>query len=382
MNGPALGVTSTAFWLATLLGILLVVPWGEKRPRELALALLNLGFLWWLQRGWVVLTLVLLGASHLALLRIAGARSLARLTFAASVAGVLLLFLLCRTPALSAQLPRGLSAFAASFGYAYVALRLLDELSAVRAGARPPSLVEHVSYLVPFHMLAAGPIQSFAEFQAAPAPERLSFDQAVWAYRRIALGLFKKVVLAHLLERLFLTGFRSHGWYYVLEVQLFLPWLYLDFSSYSDVAVGIGRLLGIATPENFDRPYLARDMIDFWQRWHISLSHWIRRNVFVPLQMVLQRRYLEASPLTTASASLLVAFGLCGLWHQISWRYAAWGLMHALGVVLSNAQQTWLTRRMGRAGYKAYLKRPVPRVVGIVLTFEFVAWSLSFVGGS
>jgi D-alanyl-lipoteichoic acid acyltransferase DltB (MBOAT superfamily) len=231
-------------------------------------------------------------------------------------------------------------------------------------------------------MLAAGPIQRFSDFLAQPlVPEPLGFADAFGAVERIALGLFKKLVLAHFIERLFLTGFRSEGIWYLLEVQLFLPWLYLDFSSYSDIAVGVGRLLGLRTPENFDRPYLARDMVDFWQRWHVSLSEWIRRNVFVPLQLFLQRRYPSLPVLASSSASVLVSFGLCGLWHMVSVRYALWGLMHAVGVIAANVWRATLTRRLGRAGYQAYRQRTGPRVLGIVLTFEFVAWSLALVGG-
>ncbi len=104
----------------------------------------------------------------------------------------------------------------------------------------------------------------------------------MYAFDRIASGLFKKYVLANLIKRLFLTDYRSAGLYVLLEVQLTFIWLYLDFSAYSDVAVGVGRLMGVATPENFNRPYLARNIIEFWERWHISLSQFIRRNIFIP----------------------------------------------------------------------------------------------------
>ena len=97
--------------------------------------------------------------------------------------------------------------------------------------------------------------------------------------------MFKKFVLANALEAAFLTAFRARGPYFFLEVQLNYLWLFLDFSAYSDIAVGIGGLLGVATPENFNRPYLARNSIDFWERWHISLSQFIRRNLFIPIQV-------------------------------------------------------------------------------------------------
>lgn len=382
MTLGGVGITAGAFWVVVALGLALVVPVARARPRQLAIALLNLGFLVWIERRWAVATLALLLLSYAAVVAVDRLGRAKRAAYLAAGLGVLGLFAALKAPAFSQELPPAFVLWLSGLGFSYMALRLLDELSFVRDRGGAPSLLEHINYLVPFHMLTAGPIQAFADYRTQPAvPEPPSFRESLGACERIALGLFKKLVLAHLLERLCLTGFRSNGWYFVLEVHLFLPWLYLDFSSYSDIAVGVGRLLGLRTPENFDRPYLARDMVDFWQRWHISLSQWIRRNVFVPLQMALQRRFTEQSPLVTSSVTLLFAFGLCGLWHMVSWRYACWGLMHAVGVVLANAAQARGTRKLGRAGYLAYRKRLLPRIIGIVLTFEFVAWSLAIVGG-
>lgn len=382
MNAAGIGVTSGVFWLMVVLGLVGVVPLTNARHRDHALAALNLGFLALVQGRWLAASLVLLLLGYAAVVALDRARRQASKWFAIATCATLALFAAFKAPALAAQLPSALSAWLSALGFSYVALRFIDELAVVRDEGSAPSFVQHVNYLVPFHMLAAGPIQAFADFrERATVAAPLDFTEALAACERIGLGLFKKLVLAHLIERLFLTGFRSQGLYYVIEVHLFLPWLYLDFSSYSDIAVGIGRLLGIRTPENFDRPYLARDLVDFWQRWHMSLSQWIRRNVFMPLQMLLQRRFAGVSPLRAASITLLVAFGLCGLWHQVSFRYAAWGLMHACGVVAANASQAITVKRRGRAAYVAYRKRTLPRVVGILLTFEFVAWSLAIVGG-
>jgi D-alanyl-lipoteichoic acid acyltransferase DltB (MBOAT superfamily) len=382
MAGGGIGITSGAFWLAVLLGLAFVVPATRTAHRAWAICGLNLAFLCWIQRAWALGSLLLLGLSFAAVQAVDRRRPRSQRLVFATAFGVITLFVACKAPAVARHLPGGFVLWLSTLGYSYMALRILDELAFVKDKGGAPSFVEHVSYVAPFHMLAAGPIQAYSEFKKLDrVSPPLTFVEAQTACERIVLGLFKKLVLAHLIERLFLTGFRSQGWYWVLEVQLFLPWLYLDFSSYSDIAVGVGRLLGIHTPENFDRPYLARDMVDFWQRWHISLSQWIRRNVFVPLQMTLQRNHPQYSPLTTSSLTLLVAFGSCGLWHMVSWRYAAWGLMHAVGVIAANAAQMLNVKRLGRAGYLAYRARPLPRLIGILLTFEFVAWSLAIVGG-
>jgi D-alanyl-lipoteichoic acid acyltransferase DltB (MBOAT superfamily) len=341
------------------------------------LAALNLGFLAWAQRTFFLATLALLAVSYAAVWLVAKRPGH---PYVAALACAVVLFAGYKAPIFAPYVPNGITAWLTTLGFSYAALRFVDELTTARDRQQAPTFVEHVNYLLPFHMLAAGPIQRYEEFRAQPAlPPPLTFSEATSAVERIVLGLFKKLVLAHLIERLFLTGFRSEGWYFVLEVQLFLPWLYLDFSSYSDIAVGVGRLLGVATPENFDRPYLARDMVEFWQRWHISLSEWIRRNVFMPVQMRLQRRERKLTPLASSAISLLLAFGLCGLWHMVSLRYAAWGLLHAVGVITANWWRTALQSRLGRAGYQAYRRRRLPRLLGIAITFEFVAWSLALV---
>ena len=155
------------------------------------------------------------------------------------------------------------------------------------------------------------------------------------------------------------------------EAQLTLIWLYLDFSAYSDVAVGVGRLIGVATPENFNRPYLARNIIDFWERWHISLSQFIRRNIFIPLQLALLRCTDGQRPLLVASLAFSVSFLLCGLWHQISLRWLAWGAFHAAALVICNLYRYWLTKRLGRKGVNRYVANRWIRLVMMALTFEF-----------
>ncbi len=189
--------------------------------------------------------------------------------------------------------------------------------------------------------------------------------------------MFKKYVLAQLIEKLFLTDYRSHGGYVFLEMQLSYIWLYLDFSAYSDVAVGIGRLIGVATPENFNRPYLARNIIDFWERWHISLSLFIRRNIFIPIQFALMRRTVGSYSLWIASFAFSVSFLLCGLWHGISPRWVAWGTFHSCGLIVCNLYREFLIRRIGRKGLKQYLANPWIRLAATALMFEFAVTAVA-----
>lgn len=298
----------------------------------------------------------------------------------ALTAATLGLFLLHKLPAIPGP-PHDLQIFLARVGFAYVALRILDLLRAVFEQRHPPpTLIGTINYLLPFHMMLAGPIQSYDDYVNQPSvPPPLTTGQALRALERIGWGAFKKFVLALILEKLFLTGYQSHGWHLALETQVFYIWLFLDFSGLSDIAVGIGGLLGLRTPENFDRPYLARNMINFWDRWHISLSQFIRSNLFTPIQLWLMRRTSGRYALWCASVAFTISFALCGLWHGLGKRYLAWGLLNALGLAMTNLYRHYLTRRLGTKGVKRYLANQPIRVCATILTFEFVALSLSLI---
>jgi D-alanyl-lipoteichoic acid acyltransferase DltB (MBOAT superfamily) len=134
--------------------------------------------------------------------------------------------------------------------------------------------------------------------------------------------------------------------------------------------------MGVATPENFNRPLLARNLIDFWERWHISLSLFIRRNVFIPLQLFLMRRNDGRSPLASALAAIAISFVLCGLWHGLGLGFLIWGAVQAAGLVVARVYGHLLQARLGRAGVQRYLTNPWFRAAGIVMTFEVQAIAL------
>lgn len=375
---------SRAFWMFLLVALLLLVPLGRTAWRRAVQALLNVAFLALLlgvHAAWVAGALVLVWA----LLRAVQAGGGLRWLLLPAGLIALGLFVTAKRPDLAAAAGldvRLLNPVLAAVGFSYVLLRLVDVARAVVEGAHPaPSLVATVNYLVPFHMLAAGPIQSFDQFVAGtPAPRAPDFAQVLTGVERVVAGLFKKYVLAFTIEKLLLTGFHADGPYFLLEVQVYFLWLYLDFSAYSDIAVGLGALLGIATPENFNRPYLARNLMDFWERWHISLSQWIRRHLFLPLQLALARRAGGRHPLLPASVAFTLAFLLCGLWHGLTVRFLLWGALHAVALVTVNAWRFLLQRRLGSRGLKTYLENRLVRAAAVVVTYEYVAFSLLLVG--
>jgi D-alanyl-lipoteichoic acid acyltransferase DltB (MBOAT superfamily) len=379
--GGTIDLYSVRFWSAAALAMAVLVPLASGAARKLALAAVNLGFLGLYLGAGTIWVLAGAAAAYLVLRALPSPR-LGPMALAAGGAAVLGLFLVHKLPDLAAgsRLAR-LEPILTAVGFSYAALRWVDVARAVRERRHPPpDLASTINYILPFHMLAAGPIQAYDDFVAQPAvPPPLGFGPAMGGLERIIGGMFKKYVLANLIEKTFLTGFLAGGPYFFLELQLNCLWLFLDFSAYSDIAVGIGTMLGVATPENFNRPYLARSPIDYWDRWHISLSQFIRRNLFIPIQMTLMRRTDGAYALGIASVAFTVSFLLCGLWHNIGLPWLLWGAYHATGLVVCNLYKAWLLKRLGRKGMNRYLANPWIRAAAVVLTFEFIALSLVIV---
>ncbi len=266
----------------------------------------------------------------------------------------------------------------AMLGFSYLMLRIVDLAKTVSDEKHPaPDLIDAVNYLIPFHMLAMGPIQSYDDFvqQKDVVAEPLSFEETLQATERIARGLFKKFVIAYFIESLLLTGFQSSGWYFLFEIHIFAFWIYLEFSAYMDVVVGLGKLMGISTPENFNRPYLSRNITVFWERWHITLSMFIRRNIFIPVQLYIARMLNGKNVLVAASLAFLVSFLFCGIWHGLSWNFLLWGFLHALALIMCNAYRAILRSKLTKQQLITYNNSSAIQIMATILTFEFIAFS-------
>jgi len=360
------------FWALTLVAIIVLAFTKVAPAKSWAFAAINFVFLLGVLGVLVIPLCALVFGFHLWLT--AGKRKVPWLV----LGGILVAFLIRKDVfELTSELAP-VYRLLVGIGFSYVMLRGYDLWAFVKAGGEEPRVVETLNFLLPFHMIAAGPIQQYKEFreQGREVPATVSFEQSVGALELITHGLFKKFFLAAIISDIFLTDFQVGGWYIWVEAQFFFLWLYLDFSAYSDVAIGIGRLMGVKTPDNFNRPYLARNMIGFWDRWHITLSEFVKKHIFIPIQLGLMRSKYGRFQLLCASIAFTVAFLLCGLWHGVSMPYFLWGAIHALGLVLCNLYKHFLLRKLGRKGVKRYMENPVIRVVATFITYQWVALSL------
>jgi alginate O-acetyltransferase complex protein AlgI len=252
------------------------------------------------------------------------------------------------------RLPLGISFFTFQ-AFSYV----IDVARREARVARGP--LDVALYVSLFPQLVAGPIVRYTEVAAEIESRTVTREGFAYGVRRFVLGLAKKVLIANVVAKPVDAIFAlPHG-----ELSGELAWLavlgytaqiYFDFSGYSDMAIGLGRMFGFRFYENFDHPYVSRSITEFWRRWHISLSTWFRDYLYIPLG---GNRHGRAR----TYANLVTVFALCGLWHGASWTFLVWGLYHGAFLVLE------------RAGLGAALAR-APRVLRhvYVLLVVMIGW--------
>ncbi len=234
------------------------------------------------------------------------------------------------------------------------------------------SFIDYACYVSFFPQLLAGPIQRFSTideksehlptFAEQLKQREYNLEKISTGMGLFILGFARKVLLADTVGEVADTVFRAEGpgvgaaWFGILAYTF---QIYLDFAAYSDMAIGVGKMLGFECPRNFDGPYRALSFGDFWRRWHITLSSWFRDYLYIPLggnRRALPRIYLN----------LLLVFLLCGLWHGANWTFLVWGIYHGAFLVL----ERWRGRKT--------LYHNLPRILQTAITFLLLLFSWVF----
>jgi len=247
-------------------------------------------------------------------------------------------------------------------GISFFTFQRMSYLVDVHRGLTAPArgFHDYLLYVVLFPQLVAGPIVRYhdvAEQIRGRIHDPGRFLDGIW---RFGLGLGKKVLVANVMgavaDRVFAMPAAglpaSVAW---AGVVCYAFQIYFDFSGYSDMAIGLGRMLGFEFLENFDRPYTSRTITEFWRRWHISLSNWMREYLYVPLGGN------RVGPVR-GMANLWIVFLVSGLWHGAAWNFVVWGAYHGLWLSLEKIAGR---ERLGR----------VPRWIGVPATFVLVCVS-------
>lgn len=265
-------------------------------------------------------------------------------------------------------------------GISYFTFKMIHYLVDIGKGKIPRHhLVEFLNYIFFFPILVSGPIERFQPFLEQTGAMQgtagnnvgrrllrgFNIEDLYAGLPRIVSGLFKKIVLADslaatavLLQQPDLTAAQ----YWVASFAYTFQ-LYFDFSGYSDMAIGIARLFGYRIMENFNWPYLARNVSDFWKRWHMSLTGWFRDYLFIPLGG-------SRGTLGFVIRNTLIVMAITGLWHGAGWHFVFWGLYHAMGLIILRLYRKYLLPELSRRGH--FLESRPAVALSILLTFNFV----------
>jgi alginate O-acetyltransferase complex protein AlgI len=337
--------------------------WGWKYAVLLAgytLATWLLG--WWLasgvrKRGWILALAIVLDLAPLAFFKYYG-------FIAFNLSELLHWFGLSGTASLTqVAIPVGIS-FTTFRGVSYL-------VDIYRRRSARVSLVDFTLFMSFFPYLAAGPIARASQLvpQLATRSPARGID-ATRALYLIALGLAKKVIIGDFLARSLVDGvFSAPGQYSSLDVVVgvhaYAVQIYCDFSGYSDMAIGIALLLGFVLPVNFNRPYTAASVREFWRRWHMTLSTWIRDYLYIPMGGSRGGRW-------ATYRNVVITMVLAGLWHGAGWTFLVWGLLHGAALAVEHV----VADRRQKRGLAPWTPGRLGSVLARVLTLEFVvlAW--------
>ena len=254
-------------------------------------------------------------------------------------------------------------------GISFVTFTVIAYVVNVYKGQFPVerNLSRMAAYVLFFPHLIAGPILRPHELiPQLKSPRRAVGKRFTLGIAIFSVGLVKKLVfadqLAVFVDQVYLAGSNPSGLEYLIAIYGFSLQIYCDFSGYTDMAIGLAIVLGVRLPNNFHRPYGAVSLVDFWRRWHLTLSRWLRDYLYIPLggnRFGFDRQI----------GAIILTMVIGGLWHGASWTFALWGLVHGIGIAM-----THIVRRFRLFNWT----NNIPTCVKIALTFNFVsfAWIL------
>ena len=394
-------ILTTFTWLVTSTPE--VRGWKQNLPGVLVLlgviVLLDLNRYFQVERIFITATprpqwiLLLLAVLLVVAILVARFRQFPPVLFVMAAIGLILVFVLVKVPAIFILILDAVAAFRgkagagsvslAWLGFSYVAFRLLHTIFDRKSGRLPSvPLADYVNYVIFFPAFTAGPIDRLEHF-VRDLNDPVGLDREGWldTGKRFSIGLFKKFVIADALAWIalndkFAQQISAPAWLWLL-LYCFSLRIYFDFSGYTDIAIGLGRLLGVRLPENFSSPYWKPNLTQFWNSWHMTLTQWFRSYFFNPLTRAMRSSKHPISPYLMILVAQVGTMVLIGLWHGVTFGFVLWGLWHGAGLFIQNRWSDYMkdhTPAWGRTriGQKAL------HYSGIFLTFNFVSLSWLF----
>lgn len=361
-------ITFLYYFLPTVLGLYFIVP---KKYKNLVLLVFSLFFYFYGEPVYVLLMLLSIISGYLHGIWIHKVRNgrYAKLPMVSSVVvsiGLLVYFKYTDflIENVNAIFHAGISPLklALPIGISFYTFQILSYTIDVYRGEAKvqKNLLNFATYVALFPQLIAGPIVRYTTVEAELQKRSHSFENAAYGIHRFVIGLAKKVLLANTLGEVgkaFVGVNEKTVLFYWMAALAFMLQIYFDFSGYSDMGIGLGRIFGFHFLENFNHPYISRSITEFWRRWHMSLGTWFRDYVYIPMGGNRVKR-------TTWIRNIIVVWFLTGFWHGAQWNFILWGLYFALFLVLEKYFLKGLLDRL-------------PKLVGHLYVLFFIL--LSFV---
>ena len=278
-----------------------------------------------------------------------------------------------------------------TLGLSYIFFRVLHLIIDARSGDIPEriSIVSYLNYTLNFTTIVSGPIQryqDFSSFQLATVPLKIDAVDGGWALERIITGFFKVNVVSLLTlmqQAKAITGLMAPAPFGyrlregIIVVAVYPLFLYCNFSGYIDIVIGVARFLRMELPENFDRPFSSDNFMNFWSRWQITLSTWLKTYVYNPLLMAsMSKSRSRNAEVFLGAGAMFVTFFLVGLWHGQTSEFIFFGVLQGGGVAGVKLYQSAMSRVMGKKRYKALAHNPIYEALGRGLTFAWFAFTL------
>ena len=281
-------------------------------------------------------------------------------------------------------------------GISYLTFRSVGIIIELRDGViKDLKMWEYLRFLLFMPTFSSGPIDRFKRFnenyKTIPEHDEL-MDMLAESVRYIMWGFLYKFILAHILGEILLPPLKNlalqtggfFNYYVVAVMYTFGLELFFDFAGYSMFALAISNLMGIRSLINFNKPFLSRDVKEFWNRWHMSLSFWFRDFVFMRMVMLMTRKKLFKNRNVTSSIAYILNMLLMGFWHGLTWFYIAYGLFHGLGLVINDAwvrKKKRLNKERKKAGQAPLPENRWVQLLGMVITFHVVMISFLIFSG-
>jgi D-alanyl-lipoteichoic acid acyltransferase DltB (MBOAT superfamily) len=279
--------------------------------------------------------------------------------------------------------PASAAAYLTMVGVSYIGFKLVSFWFDVRSRQiKSVSVTEFISWLLFFPSVVAGPMQRYEDWQEQRRAPHLTLQDAADGSFRIVLGLVMKIAVADSIYNLTLPAMTNGSLaeapfgLIVLAACIYTIYLYFDFAGYSNMAIGIGTFWGVRLPENFNHPFVSRDLAEFWNRWHISLSTIFREYIFFPISLALKRSpRFRKRPVLSAILPSMITFLIVGIWHGAGLNFIVMGLLHGIGMSVVTLARL---RKPASDFEKWWRVSLVGHVVGATLTFLYVTLTLVF----